>query len=298
MSQLTPGTGSGTFAPFSGQQGVPLSSASPFPMAHMVPGGELAAASYDDGTYSDLDFVVPTKKGPELRTVLLVGVLVVVGVLAGLKFTVFKSTSSSSSGASGATMTVPATTIPQLFRSASLYSDPHSEFSAKFPTTPTSSDTQTTVVLSMASTTFSSTTTVGGTPYTYRVIEVPIPVNMTAQGGAMAGGKLTVESVIDGQEPPGTTGSLQSSTLGTTGPDNAWLAGSFVIQSSQSQYLVGKVVVVGTVAFVVEVQGSSPQPPGFDYFESSFQPGQAALSTLQPASTAGAPASGNTAAAG
>ena len=290
MSQLGSGTGSGSFAPFSGRAGVPLSSTSPFPIAHVVPEGESGHSGYEDtGTYADLDFVAP-KGGfkPDGRTIFFIGLLVIVVIGAVLYFTVFKSNNSSTPITQSPPTVVTTTTVPLALASAQPYKA--ADFSAKFPTPPTVSQTKTTVALPFASTTYQSTVTLGSASYTYEVIEVPsLPVQMTPQGGATGGGKLTMESIVQSQEPSGDNNTLKTATPGTAGPNGGWLTAAFVIQtqSSPAQFLVGKAFLIGTDAFIVEVQGPSDRLPGETYFVNQFQPSSTATATAAPSGSGG-----------
>jgi len=297
MSQLSSGLG-GSFAPFSGQPGVPLSAASPFPMAQTGPGAFPMAQSgsapgyggvgLDESTYADYDFVVPKRNRPSARTVGLLVVLLLVAVGAGLRYTVFKAHGSSAGAPSPLSRATVTTGVPPVFQSASTYAGSQ-YFSAKFPSQPSVQQTTSTVVDSMPSTTYQAAATIGGDSYKYEVIVINLPTQMTAQGGAFGGGRYTALSMIQGLEPNGDQNSLQHSSISNAGPGGAWIRGDFIIQSSPGQYRVGEVLIVGTVGFVVDVQGPTVQPPGYDYFVSSFQPGPAATSTLQAAATTSTP---------
>ena len=279
----------GEFAPFSGVPAVPIQSSSPFPMAHTIAQGESGYGEpYDPSTFADHDFVTP-RRGVSLsdrRTLVILGIVAVVVLAAVLKFTVFSGNSGSTPPRSVVATTV-ATTIPPAFASSSAFNDPNGYFSARFPGVPASSSTQTDILppnlVVVNSTTYQATATISGQSYTYQVVVAQVPAQMTAQGGATHP-FLTVESIVQGQEPGNSSSSLQSTPQYLM--EGSYYTGSFVINSASQQYLVGKVIIVGTVAFILEVQGPSAEPPGFVYFVNQFQPGKAATSTLSASTQA------------
>ncbi len=231
----------------------------------------------------EFEFVAPSKHSAlQNRRAILIAALVVV-VIAAIVVKLFVLSSSSKSNSSAETSST-STTIPSLFVGATNYSDPSNYFTAKFPGAPASSATNTELIKSIfsaPSTTYQASYVQGGQTYSYQVIELSLPAQMTAVGGNPHP-FLSVQSLVESQEGSGGGTSLRHATYYKSG--QYWDANFTISNSSQSD-IVGQAEIVGTIAFIIEVEGPSLNPPGYQYFFNSFKPGSAALATMSSSSS-------------
>ncbi len=231
----------------------------------------------------EFEFVAPSKHSAlQNRRAILIAALVVV-VIAAIVVKLFVLSSSSKSNSSTETSST-STTIPSLFVGATNYSDPSNYFTAKFPGAPASSATNTELIKSIfsaPSTTYQASYVQGGQTYSYQVIELSLPAQMTAVGGNPHP-FLSVQSLVESQEGSGGGTSLRHATYYKSG--QYWDANFTISNSSQSD-IVGQAEIVGTIAFIIEVEGPSLNPPGYQYFFNSFKPGSAALATMSSSSS-------------
>ncbi len=214
------------------------------------------------------------------KIALVVAIIVVIAIGVFAKFVVFGSKSPSPTNNSATSDN----SIPSNFVGATSFTDPNNYFSEKFPGAPASSATNTQIISNIVtapSTTYQAESTIGGQQFTYQVIDFSLPSQMTADGGNPHP-YLTNESIIQGLEPSGSSASPKDIYYFHSG--NSWNA-SFTIASGSQQFIVGQVRVIGTMGFIIEIQGPSRTPLGYQYFFNNFSPASATLSTVSSSST-------------